>query len=97
MSHIRSKRKRNGNKIRKTEVRILKAFFLPSCFAKGALLHIENWQENQKLAFFNEKVSKLSKKTPKSVHTDDLTKKVPLLPEMSCYPKIWTVSDKSQL
>ena len=43
--------------------------FLPSCFAKGALLHIENWQENQKLAFFNEKVLKLS-----TVHTDDLTK-----------------------
>ena len=56
MSHIRSKRKRNGNKIKKTEVRILQ-FFLPSCFAKGALLHIENWQENQKLAFFNERVS----------------------------------------
>ena len=96
MSHIRSKRKRNGNKIKKTEVRIVKFFYL-HVLQKVHCCTLKIGKETKNYLFLNEKVSKLSKMTPKSVHTDDLTKKVPLLPEMSCYPKIRTVSDKSQI
>ena len=74
MSHIRSKRKRNGNKIKKTEVRISKVFYL-HVLQNVHCCTLKIGKETKNYLFLNEKVSKLSKMTPKSVHTDDLTKK----------------------